>query len=101
MSRQSDTEKCTHGPGFNYTNLSIKKDIHFASENSRQVQLRQEGFNVFSHANKDRQTKSKTSRLDQILQYPRQFLQNFITPCQESKPQNKQGIYLQGLNSSS
>jgi Carboxypeptidase regulatory-like domain len=40
-----------HGPGFNYTNLSIVKNIHFSSESARYVQLRLEGFNAFNHAN--------------------------------------------------
>jgi hypothetical protein len=40
-----------HGPGFNYTNLSITKDIHFTADATRYVQLRLEGFNVFNHAN--------------------------------------------------
>ena len=40
-----------HGPGFDYTNMSITKDIHFGSNTTRYVQLRLEGFNVFNHAN--------------------------------------------------
>ena len=40
-----------HGPGFDYTNLSVTKDIHFGSNTTRYVQLRLEGFNVFNHAN--------------------------------------------------
>jgi hypothetical protein len=95
MPRQSDTEKCIHGPEFNYTGLSITKGIHFTFDNPQYVQLRPEGFNVFCHTNKDLQTKLKTRRLVQILQYPRQLLQNFISPCQRWKPSNKQAIYLQ------
>lgn len=62
MPRQGDTEKCLHGPGFNYTNLSIKSAIHFTFDNSQHLKLRPEGFNVFNHANKDPQTKLKRSR---------------------------------------
>ncbi len=40
-----------HGPGFNYTNLQISKEIHFTSDSSRYVELRLEGFNAFNHAN--------------------------------------------------
>ena len=40
-----------HGPGFDYTNMSITKNIHFTSNSTRYVQLRLEGFNVFNHAN--------------------------------------------------
>ena len=40
-----------HGPGFNYTNLSVTKDFPFSADKSRYVQLRLEGFNVFNHAN--------------------------------------------------
>ena len=40
-----------HGPGFNYTNLSVTKIIHFTSDAKRYVQLRLEAFNAFNHAN--------------------------------------------------
>ena len=40
-----------HGPGFNYSNLSVTKNFQFSADNSRYVQLRLEGFNVFNHAN--------------------------------------------------
>jgi hypothetical protein len=90
-----DARPRIQGPGFNATNLGIKKDIKFTSYNPQYVQLRPEGFNVFCHTNKDQQTKLKTRRLVQILQYPRQFLQNFISPRHESKPSNTQAIYLQ------
>jgi hypothetical protein len=39
------------GPGFNYTNLSITKDIPFSEDSRRRIQLRLEGYNVFNHAN--------------------------------------------------
>jgi hypothetical protein len=39
------------GPGFNYTNLSVTKNIQFTADNARYIQLRLEGFNVFNHAN--------------------------------------------------
>jgi hypothetical protein len=39
------------GPGFNYTNLSVTKNFQLSPDNSRYVQLRLEGFNVFNHAN--------------------------------------------------
>jgi hypothetical protein len=39
------------GPGFNYTNLSVTKNLSLSADNSRYVQLRLEGFNVFNHAN--------------------------------------------------
>lgn len=45
------TRNFFHGPGFNYTNLSVTKNIHFTRDNSRYIQLRLEGFNVFNHAN--------------------------------------------------
>ncbi len=51
MPRQSDTAKCIHGPGFNFTNLSITKDIHFTPDNPQYVQLLPGGFNVINHAN--------------------------------------------------
>jgi hypothetical protein len=40
-----------HGPGFNYTNLSVTKNFEFSSDGSRYFQLRLEGFNAFNHAN--------------------------------------------------
>jgi hypothetical protein len=40
-----------HGPGFDYTNLQVFKDIHFAEHSTQYVQLRLEAFNVFNHAN--------------------------------------------------
>jgi hypothetical protein len=40
-----------HGPGFNYTNLQVSKDVHFTSDAERFVELRLEGFNIFNHAN--------------------------------------------------
>lgn len=40
-----------HGPGFNYTNLSITKNILLSNDGRRYVQLRLEGFNAFNHAN--------------------------------------------------
>ena len=45
------TRNFFHGPGFNYTNLSVTKNIQFTSDASRYIQLRLEGFNVFNHAN--------------------------------------------------
>ncbi len=40
-----------HGPGFNYTNLSITKNFPLSADNSRYMQWRLEGFNAFNHAN--------------------------------------------------
>ncbi len=40
-----------HGPGFNYTNLSITKDFPLSADKSRYMQWRLEGFNAFNHAN--------------------------------------------------
>ncbi|MGD0731674.1 MAG: carboxypeptidase regulatory-like domain-containing protein [Terracidiphilus sp.] len=40
-----------HGPGFDYTNLQLKKDVHFTSDAKRYVELRIESFNLFNHAN--------------------------------------------------
>ncbi|HTV82547.1 MAG TPA: carboxypeptidase-like regulatory domain-containing protein [Acidobacteriaceae bacterium] len=40
-----------HGPGFDYTNLSLLKDIHFTSDSARYIQLRLSAFNAFNHAN--------------------------------------------------
>ena len=45
------TRNFFRGPGFNYTNLSVTKNIHFTADASRYTQLRLEGFNVFNHAN--------------------------------------------------
>jgi len=39
------------GPGFNYTNLSLTKNIHFTADSARYLQLRLEAFNAFNHAN--------------------------------------------------
>lgn len=62
MLRQSDPEKCIHGPEFDYTRPSITRDIHFTPDNPQYVQLCLEGVSVFNHASKDLQTKLKTSR---------------------------------------
>jgi hypothetical protein len=40
-----------HGPGFNYTNLALTKNIPFTSDAAKYVQLRLEAFNAFNHAN--------------------------------------------------
>jgi hypothetical protein len=40
-----------HGPGFNYTNLSLFKNLPLSKGESRYIQLRLEAFNVFNHAN--------------------------------------------------
>ncbi len=40
-----------HGPGFNYTNLSLYKDFPLGAEKARYVQIRLEAFNAFNHAN--------------------------------------------------
>ncbi|HEV2273843.1 MAG TPA: carboxypeptidase-like regulatory domain-containing protein [Acidobacteriaceae bacterium] len=40
-----------HGPGFNYTNMSLFKNLPFGREGERYVQLRLDAFNVFNHAN--------------------------------------------------
>lgn len=40
-----------HGPGFDYTNLQVSKNIHFSSDGKRYLQLRLEAFNAFNHAN--------------------------------------------------
>ena len=45
------TRNFIHGPGFNYTNLSVTKNIHFTADNARYIQLRLEAFNAFNHAN--------------------------------------------------
>jgi hypothetical protein len=39
------------GPGFNYTNLSLSKNIHLSSDGRRYIQLRLDAFNAFNHAN--------------------------------------------------
>jgi hypothetical protein len=39
------------GPGFNYTNLSLTKNIHLSSDGRRYLQLRIDAFNAFNHAN--------------------------------------------------
>ncbi|MDR3560858.1 MAG: carboxypeptidase-like regulatory domain-containing protein [Negativicutes bacterium] len=40
-----------HGPGFDYTNVAVTKNVHFTADNARYVQLRLEAFNAFNHAN--------------------------------------------------
>ena len=40
-----------HGPGYNYTNLQVAKNIHISSDGQRYIQLRLEAFNAFNHAN--------------------------------------------------
>jgi Carboxypeptidase regulatory-like domain len=45
------TRNFLHGPGFDYTNLSVTKNIHFSADNARYIQLRLEAFNAFNHAN--------------------------------------------------
>lgn len=41
-----------HGPGFNYSNFEVYKDIPVGGlESSRYVQLRLEAYNAFNHAN--------------------------------------------------
>jgi hypothetical protein len=40
-----------HGPGFDYTNLQISKNVQLSSDGRRSVQLRVEAFNAFNHAN--------------------------------------------------
>jgi Carboxypeptidase regulatory-like domain len=40
-----------HGPGFNYTNLQVAKNIHLSADGQRYIQLRLEAFNAFNHAN--------------------------------------------------
>jgi hypothetical protein len=42
------------GPGFDYTNLQLSKNIHFTQDNRRYIQLRLEAFNAFNHANFDK-----------------------------------------------
>jgi hypothetical protein len=40
-----------HGPGYNYTNLQLSKNVPISSDGVRYVQLRIEAFNAFNHAN--------------------------------------------------
>ena len=40
-----------HGPGFDYTNLQLSKNIHLPGEGRSSLQLRIEAFNAFNHAN--------------------------------------------------
>jgi hypothetical protein len=40
-----------HGPGFNYSNFEIYKNVPVGSESSRYLQLRVEAYNAFNHAN--------------------------------------------------
>jgi hypothetical protein len=40
-----------HGPGFNYTNLSISKNFPLSSDGVRYIQLRLDAANAFNHAN--------------------------------------------------
>lgn len=40
-----------HGPGFNYTNLSVFKDIPLGHDTARSLQLMLQAANVFNHAN--------------------------------------------------
>ena len=40
-----------HGPGFNYTNMSLFKNFAIGRGESKYIQLRLESFNVFNHAN--------------------------------------------------
>lgn len=40
-----------HGPGFNYTDLSLYKNIPFGGEGSRSLQIMLQAANVFNHAN--------------------------------------------------
>jgi hypothetical protein len=39
------------GPGYDYTNFELSKNIHFTPDSARYVQLRLEAFNAFNHAN--------------------------------------------------
>jgi len=39
------------GPGYDYTNLQLSKNVHFTSDSKTYVQLRVEAFNAFNHAN--------------------------------------------------
>jgi Carboxypeptidase regulatory-like domain len=45
------TRNFLHGPGFNYTNLSIMKRVPISAENKRFIELRLEAYNAFNHAN--------------------------------------------------
>ena len=40
-----------HGPGFNYTNLTVYKDFPLGPEKARYIEIRMEAFNAFNHAN--------------------------------------------------
>ncbi len=40
-----------HGPGFNYTNLTIAKNFSVSADGARFVQLRMDVANAFNHAN--------------------------------------------------
>ena len=40
-----------HGPGYNYTNLTVFKDFPLGADKTRYVQIRMEAFNAFNHAN--------------------------------------------------
>ncbi len=40
-----------HGPGFNYTNLTVYKDFPLGPEKARYIEIRAEAFNAFNHAN--------------------------------------------------
>jgi hypothetical protein len=40
-----------HGPGFDYTDLSLYKNIPLGGEGARSVQIMLQGANVFNHAN--------------------------------------------------
>jgi len=42
-----------HGPGFNYTDMSLYKNIPFGKESGRGVQIMLQAANVFNHANFD------------------------------------------------
>jgi hypothetical protein len=42
-----------HGPGFNYTNLSLSKNLPLSSDGVRSLQLRLDAANAFNHANFD------------------------------------------------
>ena len=39
------------GPGYDYTNLQLSKNVHFTSDSNTYMQLRVEAFNAFNHAN--------------------------------------------------
>ena len=40
-----------HGPGFNYTNLSLAKNLRIFPNETQYIQLRIEAANAFNHAN--------------------------------------------------